>query len=85
MLLERANKSGSIAQLVLPFDPGLGRQYLRSAMQSALLEDNPETFQIRLQIMDEARSIDPDLASALASLVDDDPARLEIREQLQRI
>ena len=84
LLLERANKYRSIAQLVLPFDPGLGRQYLRSAMQSALLEDNPETFQIRLQIMDEAHSIDPDLASALASLVDDDPARLEIREQLQK-
>lgn len=81
--LDRIQRYEAVASMVVDIDPSLSRKYLRIAMESAVQSDDPSLYPIQRRIVDLAHSFDTDLAASLASLADDDPARISTREKLR--
>ncbi len=74
----------SLAMYAMDVDAGLCRECLNKAMKAAVTTDNPDVYKAQRRIVDLAHRLDPNLASTLASLADDDPARAMVRTRLNR-
>jgi hypothetical protein len=65
-------------------EPTICKECLQLAIDEAFKNDSPEFYPAQRRIIDLAHMIDTDLSSSLASLADDDPARIRRRDNLQR-
>ncbi len=83
-LYDRVERTKTLADAVLSFDAELARHSLRTAMESSKRIRALSVDTLQRSIVDLADRIDPGLASSLARLVDDDPARRRQRRPLLR-
>lgn len=83
-IFDRVDRYEFLANMTWYIDPAMCRECLKLAMKSALESNNPEIYPAQRRIIDLAYKLDPDLASSLASLADDDPARNTIHKNIIR-
>jgi hypothetical protein len=84
--IERIEGYENLARTSIGKFGDLCRVYLNRAMDAtkSSRENDPDIHENQKCIIDLAYRIDPAMASSLASLVDDDPARKGIRQQLEK-
>lgn len=82
-LYDRVEHYEMLARMALEVDISISKEYLKTAMQIALESKDSDLQGVERRIIDLAYRLDPDLASSLASLADDDEARLEVRKNLK--
>lgn len=75
--LDRSQRYQDLASLLVDVEAPLARQCLRMAMEIATDTDDRELYPLQRRIIDLAYRLDPDFAASLASLADQDPARVE--------
>lgn len=74
----------TFAHMVYGIDRDVFKKCIKSAMTLAIKEnETPEYFTIQRRIIDFANKIDEDFATSLAHLVDDDPARANVKENIR--
>lgn len=81
--LDRVQRYEDFASLFLSIDVTKAKSFLNSAMDFART-DKPELYSHQRRIINLAHMIDEGFAESLASLADDDPARIETRANIQR-
>jgi hypothetical protein len=83
-VLDRIERYYSLASMAAEFNRGFARECLEFAMKDAVIGNDPELYPIQQHIIDLAYRLDEDgsIASSLASMADDDPARLMARTRL---
>ena len=85
-VFDRADRYASVADALSGFSGSV--RLCKDCLEKALVEsaklDDPSSDQLRQRIIDMAYRIDPDHAETLVSLVDDDPARVELRTRIQQ-
>lgn len=79
---DRVERYRYIAELSADVSTDLCRQSFEAAMQHATEGSQSQLRSLRREILDAAYRIDPEIATSLASLVDDDPARVAVRKNL---
>jgi hypothetical protein len=75
-LIDRISRYEEFAGMTFSIDPKISKYYMRKAMLQTDKSDKPETYRIQRKVIDMAHKMDPELAGSLASLIDDDEARL---------
>lgn len=80
--LDRIQRYEEFAAIVLDVDVALAKECLDSAMAFAQM-DRPELYTHQRRIINLAYLIDEEFAESLASLADDDPARVETRANIE--
>jgi hypothetical protein len=83
-MLDKIQRYEEIARKVANIDSSMSKKCLRLAMQAAVENDRPELYPVQRRIIDLAHKFDEDLAASLASMADDDPARIRTRSNLKR-
>lgn len=85
--IDRLSHMQGYAQEVHSVDPATSlRETLKAAMKLSLdLEEEARAVQHRRELIDLAEQIDPALADELVEMVDDDPARIELKRDAQRV
>lgn len=73
-----------ISEASINIDQPLARKILKNSMGIAIKGDSSDFYSAQRRIIDLSYKIDPDLAASLASSVDDDPARIQTKINLQR-
>lgn len=83
-ILDKIDRYVTLAFLTLNADSSIAKESLKLAIGSAMGKDEPEIQSVQRRIIDIAYNfIDKDFAASLASIVDDDPARIKTRAVLQ--
>jgi tetratricopeptide (TPR) repeat protein len=72
---ERMSHFEELAQWAVNIDGVKSREFLRAAMRQAVDKSTPNVAAVQRRLIDFAYRVDPSVASSLASIVDDDPAR----------
>jgi len=84
---ERLARTNMVAEQAWEVDPAFAKQILQSTMKAAVEASDDDLWTLQSEILDFAHRVDPELAAKLASLADNDPARvrmrLALREQLE--
>lgn len=81
--LDTIERYENFASLILNIDVNRAKDFLNSAMSFART-DKPELYSHQRRIINLAYMIDEGFAESLASLADDDPARVETRANIKR-
>lgn len=81
--LDRTEHYEWIASRSVSCDKAFCRKCLSTAMESAIGSEDPDLYPVQRAIVDLAYKLDPEFAASLASLADDDPARMETKANLQ--
>ena len=81
--LDRVGRYLRIAESASITDRVMSQECLRTAMRMSGANADPEFYLIQRRIVDMAYRLDSEFAASLASLVDDDPARLSARQNVQ--
>jgi hypothetical protein len=81
--LDRIERYEDFASLILNIDVNRAKDFLNSAMSFARA-DKPELYSHQRRIINLAYIIDEGFAESLASLADDDPARVETRANIKQ-
>ncbi|MFN3649729.1 MAG: AAA family ATPase [Armatimonadota bacterium] len=74
----------ALASFAMEFDTVLVKDCLQMAMNAAVSTDGASAQAAQRRIVDMAHRLDAELASSLASLADNDPARGDLRSGLER-
>ena len=82
--LDRIDHYESLASFAANFDIAWAKQIIQHAVTASVSSGSPELHQVQKNLINLAYRIDPEMASSLASLVDDDEARKETRSNLKR-
>jgi hypothetical protein len=82
-VLDRVDRYNILAKTSCDVDPALCKECIREAMKAVSHSDDPEAEPARKKVVDFAHRIDPELASSLASSLDDDSARAQVRERIE--
>ena len=80
--LDRAYRYERVAEASRDIDIALCKQCVREAFGLIPKDQAPESESLRRQIVDFAHQIDPSLASSIATSLDDDEARKEVRNRI---
>jgi hypothetical protein len=80
---DRIDRLTALASYSADIEPSLPKQCLSSAMSLAKGATGQDLRDLQRNIIDLAHRLDPDLAALLASLSDDDPARVGSRQDLR--
>lgn len=85
--IDRLSHMEGYAQEVHSADPAMSlKETLKAAMQLSLnLDEEARASRHRRELIDLADKIDPALADELVDMVDDDPARIELKREAQRV
>lgn len=85
--IDRLSHMQGYAQEVHSADPAMSlKETLKAAMRLSLdLDEEARASQHRRELIDLAEQIDPVLADELVGMVDDDPARIELKRDIQRV
>lgn len=83
-IFDRIEHYELFASLAWMANNSLSRECLQTAMKKATESDNPDYYNVQRKLIDLAHRLDPDLASTLASLADEDEARLKVRQNLKQ-
>lgn len=78
-IIDRAGHYEVLASSARQIDAAFTRKMLEIAMKTAISSDDPAIDNIRRRLIDLAYRIDSELATKLASQIDDDPARLRAK------
>jgi len=81
--LDRMEHYNDLASTWLEIDTPAGKECLELSMKSAVGIHNPELYSAQKEIIDLAYRLDPTLAASLASLADDDLARVQLKQRIQ--
>jgi len=81
--LDRIERYEALASMTLDIDQTMCRECLKSAMESAVKNDESDLYPVQRRIIDLAYKVDEDFAASLASLADRDPAREKTRRNLK--
>jgi hypothetical protein len=81
--LEKMEKYQYLASRALDTDSSLSKQYIEAAMACTSNEDEQDIRKSQRKLIDLAYRIDPDFAALMASRLDDDPARDEVRQRIR--
>lgn len=82
--LDRIDRYIGLAEMMLDLDAVMSKRCLKAAMEFAVRTNNPDLlYPSQRRIIDLAHRLDTSYAASLASLVDDDPARVKTREGLK--
>jgi hypothetical protein len=83
-LYDRIERLVDLASTMMDQEPSLAKTCLQTAMESLVKRDASGYRTVQRRIVDLAYKLDPNLAASLASLVDDDSARVNARATLKR-
>ncbi len=83
-LIERIVHLEWFSLLAWNVDSGFCKECLTTALKSSIECDDKNIFSIQRRIIDLAYRLDPDLSSSLASIADDDKARIEMKKNIKR-
>jgi hypothetical protein len=78
-IVDRAEHYELLATKAVHIDTNFTKRMLDLAMKTTVISDDPEMDSVQRKIVDLAYRIDPDLASSLSSITDDDPARIRAK------
>ncbi len=81
--LEKVQKYQLLASMSLGIDSSLSRQYIEAAMSCAANQADPDLHRAQRKLIDLAYRLDPDFAALMASRIDDDPAREELKQRMR--
>ncbi|MDA8228936.1 MAG: hypothetical protein M0T74_14805, partial [Desulfitobacterium hafniense] len=73
-----------LASLVSDIDAAMCKNLIQTAMSATYEHDDLDMSQVRRRLIDLAYRVDPDLASSLASISDDDEARSAMRKKAKK-
>jgi len=84
-IYDKIERYENLASMALQLDTIMARSLLKDAMKLATESNDPDITKIQKRIIDLSYRLDPDLASSLASLADDDEARKgnKLKRQLE--
>src|SRR5205807_8871043 len=72
-----------LASMALDIDSSLSKQYIEAAMACTSSRNEQDIRKSQRKLIDLAYRIDPDFAALMASRLDDDPARDELRQRMR--
>ncbi len=78
---DRIDRYQAMAQHGYELDSAYSKELLKDAIRLIGQSDDPKAMPIKRRLVDFAYGIDPDLASSLASSIDDDEARIAARSR----
>jgi hypothetical protein len=81
--LEKVRKYQHLASTSLDIDSSLSKQYIEAAMSCATNQADPDLRGAQRKLIDLAYRLDPDFAALMASRIDDDPAREELKQRMR--
>jgi hypothetical protein len=81
--LEKVRLYRHLASISLDIDSSLSRQYIEAAMNSSKNQTDPDLHESQRKLIDLAYRLDPDFAALMASRIDDDPAREELKQRIR--
>ena len=81
--LEKMERYESLASMAMYIDTSLAKKYIEAAFKCFSSSDDPNQHAIQRGIIDIAYRLDPEYAAFLASSMDDDPARIEVKRQVR--
>lgn len=81
--LDRIGRYEDMVSMARTVEPMICKECLQLAIDEAFKNDSPEFYPVQRRIIDLAHMLDTDLSSSLASLADDDPARIRRHENLK--
>lgn len=88
-LQDRIERYETLANAALDFNPQISRKAIEAATKDALTSESPEAEKTRSGLVDMAYRIDADFAATIASGLDNDPARVakrvEMNERLETL
>jgi len=73
-----------LASFTTKSNQSLAKKCLEDAMKSSLETNDPSLYPSQRRLIDLAYKLDANLASSLAELVDDDPAKIRVKQNLSR-
>lgn len=82
--VDKINRYESLADMLKDVDSAISHKCLKFAMQVASGDDSPNITKARKKLVDLAYRLDPDLASSLTAMIDDDPARSRSKDDLEK-
>jgi len=80
--IDKIDRLYILASIVIDFDKTRCKSYLENAMQLSNNDENETVKEIQKDLIDLAHLIEPDFASSLAKMLDDDPARRESQKRI---
>src|SRR5260370_18276499 len=81
--LEKVRKYQYLASMSLDIDTSLSKQYIEAAMTCAANQADPDLHRAQRKLIDLAYRLDPDFAALMASRMDDDPTREELKQRVR--
>jgi hypothetical protein len=78
---DRIDRYETIARLMFEFEPTKARRLLQTALRLAFAADDDSVIGRRQQLLRQAMRLDPDIAGSIASITDDEQARLKIERE----
>ncbi len=81
---DRAGRLKFLAENLAQVERSLCKQFLREAMQEGFEIPHENALELQRSIIDFAHRLDPEIAAGLVTMADNDPARLERRDQLRK-
>lgn len=81
--LEKMELYESLASMAMHIDTSLSKQYIEAAFKCFSPSDDPDQHAIQRDLIDIAYRLDPEYAAFLASSMDDDRARIEVKRQVR--
>jgi len=69
--------------MAMHINTSLSKQYIEAAFKCFSSSDDPDQHAIQRDLIDIAYRLDPEYAAFLASSMDDDPARIEVKRQVR--
>jgi hypothetical protein len=82
---DKMERYESLAADVYRFNKAVAKKCVEAAMEIALKADGSDVERPQRRLVDLAYRIDPDFASSLASLGDDDPAKIGVRNGIRDV
>jgi len=82
-LQDRIDRYEALADAAQDFDRHISREALQLAIQDSVAIESKDIANIRKRLVDRAYRLDADFAATLASGMDDDPARMTKKQELQ--
>jgi hypothetical protein len=81
--LDRIDREVTLAEMLFGVNAGRCKVYLRAAMEASVrARESRAVYDRQKRIIDIAHRLDPSYAAVLASMLDDDPARVSAREHI---
>lgn len=83
--LEKVRKYQNLASMSLDIDSSLSKQYIEAAMTCTTKQVGSDLRQAQRKLIDLAYRLDPDFAALMASRLDDDPSREELKQRMRTL